>query len=275
MQNQQRPLFLVHPIEGTVSVFKALASELRLPCYGLQCTAAAPLDSVQSLAAYYVSCLRQTQSQGPYRLAGYSFGACVAFEMCSQLQSQGCAVECLFLLDGSHSYVAAYTQSYRAKLTPGKESEAETEALCAFIQQFTGIEYNKLVEALQPLSDLEARVSAAVDFITSSHKDLDHALVHFAARAFYHKLKVADFYQPTVKYHGRIVLLRAQTSSQYEQSLGDDYKLHEVCDGAISVHVIEGDHRSILQNQGVKSISSIIHKSLSETPRNQDRGTTH
>lgn len=35
-------------------------------------------------------------------------------------------------------------QSYRAKLTPGKESEAETEALCAFIQQFTEIEYNKV-----------------------------------------------------------------------------------------------------------------------------------
>lgn len=35
-------------------------------------------------------------------------------------------------------------QSYRAKLTPGKESEAETEALCAFIQQFTGIAYNKV-----------------------------------------------------------------------------------------------------------------------------------
>lgn len=39
----------------------------------------------------------------------------------------------------------AFSQSYRAKLTPGKESEAETEALCAFIQQFTGIEYNKVL----------------------------------------------------------------------------------------------------------------------------------
>ena len=37
-----------------------------------------------------------------------------------------------------------FLQSYRAKLTPGKESEAETEALCAFIQQFTRIEYNKV-----------------------------------------------------------------------------------------------------------------------------------
>ncbi|XP_016334090.1 fatty acid synthase-like, partial [Sinocyclocheilus anshuiensis] len=98
---------------------------------------AAPLDSIQNLAAYYMECVRQVQPEGPYRFAGYSFGACVAFEMCSQLQAAKCPVEYLFLFDGSHSYVAAYTQSYRAKLTPGKESEAETEALCAFIQQFT------------------------------------------------------------------------------------------------------------------------------------------
>lgn len=267
VQNQERPLFLVHPIEGTVSIFKTLASELGMPCYGLQCTTAAPLDSIQSLASYYLSCVKQAQPEGPYRLAGYSFGACVAFEMCSQLQKQGSTVECLFLLDGSHSFVAAYTQSYRNKLTPGKDSEAETEALCAFIQQFTGKEYNKLVEALLPLSDLEARVTAAVNFISSSHKDLNRADVHFAARAFYHKLKAADAYLPTIKYHGQIVLLRAQTSSQYEQSLGADYKLHEVCDGPMSVHVIEGDHRSILQDPGAKSISSIIHSSLLKGPR--------
>lgn len=71
---------------------------------------AAPLDSIPSLAAYYASCIRQVQPNGPYRIAGYSFGACVAFEMCSQFQSQNQPVECLFLLDGSHSFVAAYTQ---------------------------------------------------------------------------------------------------------------------------------------------------------------------
>lgn len=71
---------------------------------------AAPLDSIQSLAAHYVSCVRQLQPEGPYRVAGYSFGACVAFEMCCQLQTLNQTVEFLLLLDGSHSYVAAYTQ---------------------------------------------------------------------------------------------------------------------------------------------------------------------
>nr|XP_046232889.1 fatty acid synthase isoform X2 [Scatophagus argus] len=267
VQSQERPLFLVHPIEGSIAAFKTLALKLSVPCYGLQCTKAAPLDSIQSLAAYYLNCIRQIQSDGPYRIAGYSFGACVAFEMCSQLQTHNLPVECLFLFDGSHSYVAAYTQTYRAKLTPGKESEAETEALCAFIQQFTGIEYNKLLEILLPLSDLEARVKIAVDLITSHHKNVNQESLQFAATTFYYKLKAADGYVPAAKYHGDVTLLRAKTSSEYEQNLGVDYKLSEVCDGKVSIHTIEGDHRTFLQGEGVESISSIIHSSLAEPTR--------
>lgn len=264
VKNQEGPLFLVHPIEGSIAAFKTLASKLSVPCYGLQCTKAAPLDSIKSLAAYYVNCITQVQPEGPYRIAGYSFGACVAFEMCSQLQTQNQPVENLFLFDGSHSYVAAYTQSYRAKLTPGNESEAETEALCAFIQQFTGIEYNKLLETLLPLSDLKARVNVAVDLITSSHENINRDSLHFAATTFYYKLKAADSYVPAAKYHGSVMLLRAKTSSEYEQNLGADYKLSEVCDGEVSVHIIEGDHRTFLEGEGAESIKSIIQNLLAE-----------
>ncbi|MGH0136067.1 UNVERIFIED_CONTAM: hypothetical protein FKN15_019025 [Acipenser sinensis] len=267
VENTERPLFLVHPIEGSITAFRTLTSKLSVPCYGLQCTKAAPLDSIQSLASYYLECVRQVQPEGPYRIAGYSFGACVAFEMCSQLQAAQLSprpVEYLFLFDGSHSYVAAYTQSYRAKLTPGNESEAETEALCAFIQQFTGAEYNKLLETLLPLSDLESRVNSAVDLITASHKSMSRDSLRFAASSFYYKLKAADQYMPANKYHGNVTLLKAKTSSEYGDGLGGDYRLHEVCDGKVSVHVIDGDHRTFLEGEGVDSIIGIIHSSLAE-----------
>lgn len=39
----------------------------------------------------------------------------------------------------------------------------------------------------------------------------------------------------------------------------------QVCDGKLSVHVVEGDHRSFLQGGGAESISSIILGSLAET----------
>lgn len=127
VQSSERPLFLVHPIEGSTAVFHSLAAKLSIPTYGLQCTRAAPLDSIHSLAAYYLQCVRQVQPEGPYRIAGYSYGACVAFEMCSQLQAQqGPAPthNSLFLFDGSHTYVLAYTQVSAAPGSRGVGSGA-------------------------------------------------------------------------------------------------------------------------------------------------------
>lgn len=86
----------------------------------------------------------------------------------------------------------------------------------------------QLLETLLPLSDLDARVNKAVDLITSNHKNISHDLLHFAASTFYYKLKAADSYVPETKYHGSVTLLRAKTSSEYEQTLGADYKLSEV-----------------------------------------------
>ena len=81
---------------------------------------------------------------GPCHIAGYSFGACIAFEMCLQLESAGDPVGSISLLDGSHSYVAAHTGHYKSKLTPGDTAREESEALCAFTLQFTAVDYVKV-----------------------------------------------------------------------------------------------------------------------------------
>ncbi|XP_058417918.1 fatty acid synthase isoform X2 [Diceros bicornis minor] len=267
VQSSERPLFLVHPIEGSITVFHSLAAKLSIPTYGLQCTRAAPLDSIQSLAAYYIECIRQVQPEGPYRIAGYSYGACVAFEMCSQLQAQQSpapAHNSLFLFDGSHTYVMAYTQSYRAKLTPGCEAEAETEAMCFFTQQFTDTEHSRVLQVLLPLKGLEERVAATVDLIAQSHAGLDRRALSFAAHSFYHKLRAAEQYTPQATYHGNVTLLRTKTGGAQGEGLGADYNLSQVCDGKVSVHVIEGDHGTLLEGSGLESILSIIHSSLAE-----------
>ncbi|XP_009946745.1 PREDICTED: fatty acid synthase-like, partial [Leptosomus discolor] len=154
--------------------------------------------------------------------------------------------------------------SYRAKLTQGNEAALETEALCAFVQQFTGIEYNKLLDVLLPLKDLEARVNAAADLITRIHTNINREALSFAAASFYHKLKAADKYIPESKYHGNVTLMRAKSHNEYGEGLGGDYRLSEVCDGKVSVHIIEGDHRTLLEGDGVESIIGIIHSSLAE-----------
>lgn len=86
------------------------------------------------------------QHAGPYNLAGYSFGSCVAIEMVLELQRTEnlAVVNSLHLLDGSHSFVSAYTKMYRGVKSITDEGHGETEALCVFVQQFTPVDYNQV-----------------------------------------------------------------------------------------------------------------------------------
>ena len=70
---------------------------LQLPGLGMQGEA---ITTLENLASLFLSQIRQVQPVGPYRLAGYSLGSCVAFEMAQQLRAQGQELELLLFFDG-------------------------------------------------------------------------------------------------------------------------------------------------------------------------------
>ena len=96
------PLFCVHPAGGQVWTYRPLLSVLPAdqPLYALQGRAGdgAP-DSVEAMAASYLEAVRTVQPHGPYRLAGWSFGGLVAYEMARLLAAAGEAVSHLLLID--------------------------------------------------------------------------------------------------------------------------------------------------------------------------------
>lgn len=69
-----------------VDLLYKMAEQISRPVYGLQCTKDVPLDNIATMASFYVKQIQTVQSKGPFILAGYSFGACVAFEMAVQLE---------------------------------------------------------------------------------------------------------------------------------------------------------------------------------------------
>ncbi|WP_067686605.1 hybrid non-ribosomal peptide synthetase/type I polyketide synthase [Nocardia jejuensis] len=97
------PLFLVHPIGGNVLCYLELARQLPgdRPVYALQAAGVAPgtepLTSMSELAASYLDAVRRVCPQGPYHIAGWSFGGYVALEMARQLPEADLAQ--LVLLD--------------------------------------------------------------------------------------------------------------------------------------------------------------------------------
>lgn len=104
--SEKDTIFVVHPIEGVTFSLEKLASKVSNPMYGLQCVKEADLSSVEALAHFYIQEIKNLQAEGPYTLAGYSYGCTIALEMAIQLEKEAKnAVKNLIFLDGSHKYV--------------------------------------------------------------------------------------------------------------------------------------------------------------------------
>ncbi|MFD6551045.1 amino acid adenylation domain-containing protein [Streptomyces sp. NPDC058398] len=89
------PLFMVHPMGGTVLCYVAFARHLPAdrPLYALQAAGAdpgtTPLCTVEDLADSYLAALRTVRPHGPYTIGGWSFGGFVAFEIARRLRAAG------------------------------------------------------------------------------------------------------------------------------------------------------------------------------------------
>lgn len=88
-------LYVVHGANHNVLMFNALAQHLdkNQPVYGLQSKGLSgvdePHDSIDQMAADYISEILKSNPNGPYALGGFSYGGIVAFEMARQLRAEG------------------------------------------------------------------------------------------------------------------------------------------------------------------------------------------
>jgi amino acid adenylation domain-containing protein len=114
-EGSQPPIFCVHGGAGTILHLGPLARHLGpdQPFYALQSRGlyggAAPLRTVEQMATFYLSEMRDVHPGGPWRLAGYCFGTLVAFELARMLTAQGEEVELLAFFNGpSPSWIKQY-----------------------------------------------------------------------------------------------------------------------------------------------------------------------
>ncbi|NWD75281.1 amino acid adenylation domain-containing protein, partial [Pseudomonas gingeri] len=99
----QRPLFLVHEFTGLDLYFPTLGMHIDsdIPVYGLPGVALGEpqLQTMECLATRLLKVMRKVQPQGPYRLAGWSFGGLLAYEIAIQLVGMDEEVEFVGLID--------------------------------------------------------------------------------------------------------------------------------------------------------------------------------
>jgi thioesterase domain-containing protein len=191
---EQPPLFCFPPSSGLSSCYRGLAAALPAdrPVYGLQArgyVAGEELpDSVERMAADYLAELRGVQPEGPYHLAGWSFGALVAHAVATRLQQEGAEVALLVSIDGYPHDPAAADEEERRR--PGGGAMADVERVNAhhigLMKQFTpGVFRGDLVVFVagqgRPASD---RAAASPDswspFVDGRVRDITVDADHFS-----------------------------------------------------------------------------------------------
>jgi acyl-CoA synthetase (AMP-forming)/AMP-acid ligase II/thioesterase domain-containing protein len=100
------PLFFVHPGVGDVLVFTDLAKSFvdERPFYGIRAPGFEPgepvgFESMAAMATTYADAIQRTQPEGPYVLAGYSYGGVVAYETARILEQRGGQVDFMAMLN--------------------------------------------------------------------------------------------------------------------------------------------------------------------------------
>jgi len=263
----EKPLFLVHGVGGEVLSFKHLASRLpdKLPVFGIQ--AAGPGSQhptpveIPDLAERYADAVASADSEGPYYIGGFSYGAVTALEIAHVLRRRGKRVALLLLIDGGlpagararrrvrHTAASmlrqmAYWVIDDALATPARDWWPRVGGKCRSLA-----------------SRLRARLKREANGYSAN--DLRHHLGMWRFPEKYRDLlrQRFDAFQRHVPtpYEGDIALVRSRTGRLFgrrPENLDDAWRA--LARGSFSVTYVRGSHASMLEPPLVDELAQAI-----------------
>jgi acyl transferase domain-containing protein/thioesterase domain-containing protein/acyl carrier protein len=245
-----RPLFCVHGAGGNVLNFKVISDRLgpQQPFYGLQAQGVdgklPPLTSVEAMASQYVEAIRTVDATGPYRLAGYSAGGVIAYEMAQQLRRTGAEVEFVGMID-TLSPVAA-----NRKVPPWEKIWLMRHWSMQFLREWPARRRRgRLMEenyalALEKLARGEQLPPELVDF---------HLFKNFVA--------AQAKYQPPA-YDGRVVIFKAAEAENLYLSAGPTLGWDAHVGSGVRIRQIAGSHFTMMAEPGVSELIEAVRSEL-------------
>ncbi|WP_116047453.1 type I polyketide synthase [Amycolatopsis palatopharyngis] len=261
-QGTQAPLFFFHPGGGDTAVYRQLVQLLDsdVPVYGFDRIDG--VADVEDRVRHYLPELRAVQPSGPYRIAGWSFGGFLAYEMAQQLRRAGEQVEVLAMMDPILPLPNETGLSDVALL------EKRFERFEEFLESSYGRRISLPYERLARLDD-EAQVQLLIDTMLAEglvNSAVSEAILHHQRTSFL-DARSLERYRPD-PYDGRAVFfsaadqvpggLRDQRFDRTDPARGWD----AVCTD-LEVITVPGHHLSLLDPPNVDIIGRHLQHLLS------------
>lgn len=262
------PIFLAAPVGGNVLSYHDLLMHLPpdQPCYGLQ---AVGLDGIQTpqknvgeIVDHYIKEVITVQPEGPYFLAGSSFGGIVVYEMAQKLHDMGRQIALVIMFD-------AYGPNYPNRLPSTSRLHRRVfKYLRRIDTHISNLAYTNWkgriayirVKGQKLFTRISRRFRERVDKIAHPlPRELKKIKsVHMGAA----KKRTRHMREPR-RFGGRLVLFRA---TKQPMGIYPDPTLGwgKVVGDAIEVYEIPGHHTSIIYEPRVHVLAEIINRILTE-----------
>ena len=266
-QGSRPPLFCFPGAGGNVLYLHSLAAHLGKdqPCYGLQPPGldgkSITPSSIDALAALHQKELLKVQPQGPYFLAGHSFGGQVAFELARQLEQQGETVALLAILDTSAP------SDDREDTTAGWDEIDWLWTSVGILEELTETQIGLTKETLQSQVTLaqsyelvmQSLKQQGIFFAPTAESDQLKAMVDtYKANTHAH-----THYQPQGPIKAPIVLFRAQEQPEDTPSIhSEDLEWSQYTEGQVIVIGVPGTHITMLNEPHVNTLAAQLHTLL-------------
>jgi amino acid adenylation domain-containing protein len=246
------PLLCVPGADGQLLVFRHLAAAIGndQPVYGIQphgLDGAAPDSTIEESAARNIRELRRIQPSGPYRLAGFSTGGVVAFEMARQFQELGECVDSLMLIDSFPGYPPTYSLMNRLSVHARHLVSLPYRDWPRHLRERSNVAWIKFHGLLR-------RASAEQRWTDGLH------LTPNAARVALTNMRALQTYRPQ-PYPGKAVLYRAAIAPRLRQ-IGDDLGWKAICQEGLKVVRVSGTHANCLVFPHISSLALAMRMQL-------------
>ena len=225
--------------------------------------------TVETIASHYASEIRQVQARGPYLLGGYCFGALVAFEIAHQFSQQGEEIRMLFMLDPDQpKNVLLAPASVPVAAKPTMESSPQRwwsrhlRSLSSLGTPAEKLDYcrTRLIGVAKLVCD-----SVATPVVKITKKITIEACLKLGYKipvAFRSSYILAIYGRAVEKYipsihPGRLDIVMSAEGGQESQCWS------QLAEGGVEIHVVPGDHRSVLKEPYLKHWAGKLKTRLS------------
>jgi amino acid adenylation domain-containing protein len=254
-EGKKTPLFFVHAAGGSAFDFVEIATLMgtKRSFYAIHPRGVEPGEmfhnSIEEMASDYVKEIQLVQSEGPYLLAGWSFGGTVIYEMARILEKAGESVSMIFMIDTPAPLV-------------NLSKDDDVEFLMDRVPNYHGISLDGFDQG-HSKEDQLAYLFNEIKISGLFTPDIDQKYAQNWLNLYKHHNHIIGSYDPSGTVNGKIIFIKPSEKTPFDDQMGQPSTAwKKYANGGYEICMAPGNHFNMVSPANSPALVKILKQYL-------------